>query len=389
MSLRAVTRPLIVFAILACAAQAPRAADLLDVSSFMMPPRQSWAQIADSQNPDVVVTEKLADKGGVGFRILHMRTAVKGRKQAAIDLAKSKIVETGDILLSFRPLWDRTLAYAHMQLGVSHSGIAFIVSDGNDKMVMTLESPISYSSPLNAPEHYSDLDAIHIIRPNLSDPQKVNLEKWAKLILSRPEKFDFYSDYSLPMYKRGNPGVSSPVDEILYLAKISTGASNASFASYCSEFVWSLLGLRNCDPTSFGAGCIKPIFQTSDGMLTGIVPGLENGSGFVQGPETAVRRGGFKPTEGTTILTKKVFVDVLSDPSELAGRMSAGHRKVAEDNSENMKLLNGFYASGEPAPLAQAINQSVANNVSPTSFLIRSNAGMDGFHYVGTVVFDR
>lgn len=365
------------------------AADILDVSSFMMPPRDTWAHIATSQDPDVVVTEKLAQQGALGFRILHLRAAAKGTKQAASDLAQSGIVQTGDILLSFRPLWDHTLAYAHMQLGVSHSAVAFVVSEGGDDIVVTLESPISYSSHMNSPEHYSDLDAIHIVRPRLSETQKVNLEKWARLILSRKSKFEFFSDYSLPMYKRGHPNIATPRDEIVLLAQVANGSSSSSFSSYCSEFVWALMGLRNCDPGMFDGSCVSPIFQTSDGMLTGIVPSLESDAGMVQGPEAALKGGRLDQADRTDTLTQTVFVDTLTDPSELAGRMSAGHRKVAEDNMENMKILNQYYASGEPVPVAQAINQSIFNNVSPTSFLLRSNAGMDGFKYVGTVIFDR
>jgi hypothetical protein len=373
----------------AWAQQQPPTPNILDVSSFMMPPRESWAKISSSQDSNVVISEKVANEGDMGFRVLHLRADVKGKKQAAIDLARSGLVEPGDILLSFRPLWDRTLAYAHMQLGVSHSAIAFVVTQGTERYVMTLESPISYSSPLNAPEHYSDLDAIHIVRPTLTETQKANLEKWARLILSHPDKFSFFSDYSLPMYKRGRSDISSPNDEIVLLAKVATGASTSLFESYCSEFVWSLLGLRDCDPGSFNPSCINPIFETTAGMMRGIVPKLKNDSGLVQGPEANLVGGKLADNEKTAMLTKSVFVDVLSDRSELEGRMSAGHRKVAEDNKENMKILNGYYAGGEPEPVAQTINQLVVENVSPTSFLIRSNAGMDGFHYVGTVIFDK
>ena len=84
-----------------------------------------------------------------------------------------------------------------------------------------------------------------------------------------------------------------------------------------------------------------------------------------------------------------MFVDVLTDESQLAGRMSSGHMKVARDNRENMKIVNMYYASGEPTAIATQINAGLTENVSPTSFLIRSNSKVDGLHYVGTIVFDR
>ncbi|MGR9327457.1 hypothetical protein ACU8OT_29370 (plasmid) [Rhizobium leguminosarum] len=363
-------------------------ADILKVSSYLMPPRSTWAAIGPAATPNVVVGES-AGEGELGFRVFHLREAVKGEKQAAIDLAQSGLVQTGDIFLSFRPLWDKTLAYAHMQLGVSHSALAFVVSQGDEKFIMTLESPISYSSPMNAPEHYSDLDAIHVVRPELDDQQKRHLEMWARLILTKRDRFEFFSDYSLPMYKRGLAAVSTPMDEIAFLADVALGHSPAKFESYCSEFAWSLLGLRDCDPSNFNRQCVRPVFATSNGMLTGVVPQLGGGAGLVQGAEAALAGSGLPDPDQTKALTESVFVDVLTDPSQLAGRMSSGHLQVAEANRENMKIINQYYRAGEPEAIANGLNHAVSDNVSPTSFLIRSNAGLDGLRYVGTIVFDR
>jgi hypothetical protein len=370
------------------AAQPAPIPSLLKVSSFMMPPRASWATIDGSADASVTVTEHTGE-ADVGFRVLHLRAAVKGTKQAALDLARSKLVQPGDILLSFRPLWDNTLAYAHMQLGVSHSGMAFVVSDASGRFIHTLESPISYSSPLNFPEHYSDLDAIHVIRPTLTDSQKRNLEQWGRLILNKRGQFDFFGDYGKPMYKRGVANITAPKDQIGYLAQIALGQKNTSFQSYCSEFVWSLLGLRDCNPGAFDESCIKPIFSTSDGMLTGIIPKVSGDAGLAQGPEAALLVGKYPADRSKAILTGSVFVDVLTNESQLAGRMSSGHIKVAKDNREGMKAMNGYYTMGEPPPMAAQINQTIIGNVSPTSFLIRSNAGLDGLKYVGTIIFDR
>jgi hypothetical protein len=354
----------------------------------MMPPRASWASIGDSADASVNVTEHMGE-GDVGFRVLHLRAAVKGSKQAALDLARSKLLQPGDILLSFRPLWDKTLAYAHMQLGVSHSAMAFIVSDAGGQFVMTLESPISYSSPLNFPEHYSDLDAIHVIRPALTESQKRNLEQWGRLVLNKRSRFEFFSDYGVPMYKRGLAGIATPKDQIQYLAEIALGRKSTSFHSYCSEFVWSLLGLRDCNPNTFDGSCIKPVFSTGDGMLTGIIPKVSGDAGLVQGPEAALVGGKYPANQSKAILTGSVFVDFLTDESQLAGRMSSGHIKVAKESRASLKVVNGYYAMGEPPPMAAEINKGVTGNVSPASFLIRSNAGLDGLRYVGTIIFDR
>lgn len=363
--------------------------DVLNVSSFMMTPKATWADVQDVTGVNVDTTETFAEDGSLGFRVFHLRSSVRGKKQAALDLAAAGIIESGDILLSFRPLWDRTLAYAHMQLGISHSSIAFVVREGDQRFVMTLESPISYSSPLNYPEHYADLDAIHVVRPTLEHDQKTNLERWARLILNDPERFRFFGDYSMPMYRRGMPEIRSPIEQVEYLAQVALGVVSGPFESYCSEFVWSVFGLRNCSPSTFEKGCISPMFDTASGMLPGIVPQMVNGAGLVQGPEAALVNADIPDLERRAILTGSVFVDVVGDPSQLSGRMSSGHLKVAEDNRGNMKLLNGYYASGEPIAAAHGINSTVTDNVSPTSFLVRSNAQLDGLKYVGTVVFDR
>lgn len=370
-------------AVQAAAQEAP----ILEVSAFMKPPRSSWAAIAPSADSNVVVSGNGA--AGSGFRVIHLRKSVRATKQAAVDLANSGLVKTGDILLSFRPLWDNTLAYAHMQLGVSHSGMAYIVSDFSGKFVMTLESPMSYSSPLNYSEHYSDLDAIHIIRPTLNAGQIANLEKWARLASAKQEKFEFYSDYGTPMYRRGITGVSTPVDEGRLLGEILLGRDPRNFASYCSEFVWAMLSLRDCSPDAFGSACVRAPFSTASGMMTGMIPQLTGDSGLAQGPETSLKVSGVPAPERQATLTDRVFVDALTNESQLAGRMSSGHIAVAKANRPAILAIKGYYGAGEPAPVASAINAGISDNVSPTSFLIRSNAGLDGFQYVGTVIFDR
>ncbi len=382
---------LLAFAFLSLAHSAFGQSNVLRVSPFMMPPKETWTPHVDSADPNVTITEHLPDEGELGFRVIHLRSSVKARKQAAIDLARSGLIQTGDILLSFRPLWDRTLAYAHMQLGISHSAIAFIVSDAEtgEEFVMTLESPISYSSPLNYPQHYSDLDVIHVIRPSLDETQTRNLEKWARLVLNKQDRFEFFTDYSKPMYTRGIGGVETPEDQIKLLAEVLIDTSQSKFVSYCSEFVWSFLGLRNCSPDVFNANCITPLFGTSNGMMTGIFPKMAGNAGLVQGPEAALTGGNFSTEARKSRLTESIFVDVVSNPSDLEGRMSAGHRKVAAENREGMKIINGYYANGELEAIASAVNEILVDNVSPTSFLIRSNSKLDGLRYVGSIVFDR
>lgn len=356
----------------------------LRVSEYMMAPVETWAQVPASP----LVTEEKTPAGDLGFRVIHLKSADKASKRAAVELASTGLIQSGDILLSFRPEWDGTLAYAHMQLGISHAALAFVVTEGNTKFVHSLETPINYSSPLNSSHHYGDLNAIHVIRPNLNQQQRTNLSKWARKVLANPGRYGFFSDYGKPWYKRS--ANKTPLDQIKELAKVTS--SGGSFASYCSEFVWTFLGLRDCNPDSYtqGSGCEKPIYSSSNGAMTGLIAGLNGNAGLIQGPEAALVSAGKSASVKTQVLTQVAFKDILRDPDQLAGRMSSGHRAVAEANSGLMTAINQqYYAAGEPAQVAAGINAQVVDNFSPTSFMIRSNAKLDGFQYVGTVVFDR
>ena len=363
---------------------------------FMMPPKTAWATIAPSSSSVVSVTEEMGTSGNMGYRVIHLRASDHATKQSAVDLAASGLVQTGDIYLSFRPEWSGTLAYAHMQLGISHTGLAFVVSQNGQKFIHTLESPISYSSAMNYTEHYGDLNAIHVIRPTLSDAEKANLNTWAQLALQNQGQLGFYTDYGKPFYKRGIGNVTTPRGQIQYLAKLLK-SGNGSFQSYCSEWAWTFLGLRKCSPANYSDNnpdCSTPIFGTEQtglhGGLTGIVPQIKGDAGLIQGPEASLISSGINQATRTATLTGQVFVDVLSSPDDLAGRMSSGHRAVAQANSGLMKTINKqYYGSGETAQVAAAINAQVVENFSPTSFMIRSNAGLDGFQYVGTIVWDK
>ena len=110
-------------------------------------------------------------------------------------------------------------------------------------------------------------------------------------------------------------------------------------------------------------------------------------AGLTQGPDAALRKSG-NPNR-TQILTSKVAVDFLDSPSDLQGRMSSGHQAVARANKPKMDLLKRYYGSGEPAGMVSEINQGIIENFSPTAFLIRSHAGLNGLRYAGTVVLDK
>jgi hypothetical protein len=355
----------------------------LDVPDFMMVPKSTWVAGFPELNKDDIQTEvaTAAQDANLGLRLVHLKKSYQATKRASETLGENGVIESGDILLSFRPAWANTLAYAHVQLGVSHAALAFVVEVDGKKYVHSLESPMSYSSFLDSPHQYGDLEAFHILRPTLTEAEKSNLKRWAKLTMSHPDRFAFFSDYSKPMYKRGLPGVDRPIDQVRLLAKVIKNGGT-TFSCYCSEFVWTFLGLRKCSPDEFPNGNLEMFFDPLKGFYQD-----NPKAGLTQGPDAALRKSG--DPNRTQILTSKVLVDFLDSPSDLQGRMSSGHQAVARANKPKMDLLRRYYGSGEPADMVPAINQGIIENFSPTAFLIRSHAGLNGLRYAGTVVFDK
>jgi len=355
----------------------------LDVPDFMMVPKSTWVAAFPELNKADIQTEiaTAPQDANLGLRLVHLKKSYQATRRASEALGENRVIESGDILLSLRPAWANTLAYAHVQLGISHAALGFVVEMDGKKYVHSLESPMSYSSFLDSPHQYGDLEAFHILRPTLPESEKSNLKSWAKLAMSHPDRFAFFSDYSKPMYKRGLPGVDRPIDQIRLLAKVIKNGG-PTFNCYCSEFVWSFLGLRKCSPDEFPNGNLEMFFDPLKGFYQD-----DPKAGLTQGPDAALRKSG--DSNRTQILTSQVFVDFLDSPSDLQGRMSSGHQAVARANKPKMELLKRYYASGEPADMVPEINQGIIENFSPTAFMIRSDAGLNGLRYVGPVVFDK
>ena len=85
----------------------------------------------------------------------------------ATRLGKSGLFQTGDLLLTFRSEWGGAGAYPNVQMGISHTGIAY-VKDGE---LHNIDNPLNeeyLGTGMRADltsEHYSTLNYIHVIRP--------------------------------------------------------------------------------------------------------------------------------------------------------------------------------------------------------------------------------
>jgi hypothetical protein len=367
------------------------------------------------QLPDTIdTTDKLVDfkhPDGVGAQgDVGLRLVVAKRAGMAKRLAKSGLVQTGDILLTFRSEWGGGGPYPNIQMGISHTGVAFV----KDGTVYNIDNPLDgeyigrdFKSQLNS-SHYNTLNFIHIIRPrNLTDSDKANISAWATRLTGSarsvyPKEISFNQDYNDPKYKSGKP-----ITFVKQLGQIGLGQNPpGNVGMYCSEFAWSLLALRQCDPNASSTAdafkgssipsCVKPIMTPMDATGSYIFSRSRSSyAGLADGPLLVVDSLKL-PNDKESELLKSVFVE---NPKVLS-KMSVGHRQIAEKMKPNFSPLETYYVDAATGGWgrwrARGIrfmsNRKVPDNYSPTSYLINtllppdnSNRVMD---YVATVAVE-
>lgn len=364
-----------------------------------LPSIETTDRLVDFKHPD-----GLKAQGGVGLRVV-----VTKRFGMAARLAKSGLIQTGDILLTTRPEWGGAGAYPNIQMGVSHTGMAYI----RDGAVRNIDNPLDqeylgpgFRSDLNS-AHYNTLNMLHIIRPrNLTDTQRANLAAWATRMNSNapriyPGKLSFNSDYNAPKFQSGKP--VSFVKHLGQAGLLQNPQGNVSM--YCSEFVWSLLALRDCDPNASGdkfkesgvPSCVREIMRPM--AVTGDYVGRKwrtSYSGLADGPLIVVDALKLPEAEREKLI-HSIFVD---NPAGLS-RMSVGHRKVATDMKPKFAPLEKYYIGAlggfwgpsiEARMISHGFNKAVPDNYSPTSFLINtllpSNNTNRVMDYVATLLIE-
>ena len=128
-------------------------------------------RMIDFKHPDAKGAE-----GDVGLRVV-----VTKRAGMAQRLGKSGLIQTGDILLTVRPEWGGSGPYPNVQMGISHTGLAYV----KNGVVYNIDNPMDqeylgpgYRAQLNS-SHYNTLNMLHVIRPRyLTDEQKKALWTW-------------------------------------------------------------------------------------------------------------------------------------------------------------------------------------------------------------------
>lgn len=317
----------------------------------------------------------------------------------ASSLAESGFIQTGDIILSFRPEWGGGGPYPNIQMGVSHAGVAYI----KNGVLYNIDMPLTtdYIGQLNS-KHYMETKALHVIRPRgLTDQQKSNLVGWATKLVNEagkiyPKYIAFNQDYTSPNYAHDKSLVF-----IKQLGQLAFGKTdNISLKMYCSEFAWSLLSLRDCDPDQPDAfmadgvpACIHPIFTPLPmvGSLIGAKSTGTGTAGLSDGPLLTISAMGLSEKE-RNLLLNSVFLTIQKSDS----KMSPGHRKVAEQMRPVFGKLQGLYrgiftGNAEALEIRKQFNAHMKNNYSPTSFIIQILLPKDHparvMDYVGTVTY--
>jgi hypothetical protein len=381
----------------------------LNIPVYFAVPASARAKLRD----DIETTDKLIDfkhpdaqaaQGNIGLRLI-----VAKRQGVAKRLAESGLIKTGDVLLTFRSEWGGAGPYPNVQMGVTHTGVAYV----KNGVVHNIDNPLNaeYIGQLNSAD-YQGVKLLHVVRPrDLDDKDRENIANWASRLAENarrvyPAQLSFNSDYNAPKYKPGNPYTF-----VKQLGQIALGQNHGTIGMYCSEFAWSLLALRGCDPDKTakdfarkfmvlrrGAvpSCVKPAMTpmqaTGDFMSNG---GRSGYSGLAEGPLMVIGAMNL-PDDQKKSLVHSVFIN---NPRGMQ-RMSSGHRQVAQQMGPKFAALELYYmgvsGNGGPTKEAQAISakfkQEVPDNYSPTSFLINTllppdnaNRTMD---YVATIVFE-
>lgn len=363
--------------------------------------------------PKIDTTDKLIDfkhpdgrsaAGDVGLRLIVAKRSGFNKR-----IGKSGLIKTGDLLLTFRSEWGGAGPYPNIQMGISHTGIAYV----KDGTAYHLDNPLSeeyLGKGLRADftsEHYRTLKYMHIVRPrDLTDQQRFNLLGWMTKIQANgkkiyPKQLNFNSDYNAPKY-----GPGKPLEFVKSIGQMALGQSVAGTTDlYCSEFAWALLALRNCDPAKSAddfaksgvPSCISPGFApmeaTGDYMTK---RSRRSHAGLADGPLMVIDSMNLPKGPRETLL-RSVFKE---NPGGLA-KMSSGHRQVAEQMKPKFAPLESYYigVSGggvidriKARAIARTFRLAVPENYSPTSYLIDSLLPSDNVNrtmdYVGTVVFE-
>lgn len=379
---------------------------LLDVPFYFSVPKSSVdLEIDRAKYSYSTVWQPSLEVKDSGLRILAVRqagTTPAAKRTARMDmaqqLAKAGVLQDGDIALTFRPELAGTMAYPHIQMGTTHASLVYV----QNGQAYNVDSPLDgeYVGQFNT-KHFIGgrntdgttdygTDALQILRPRgFTAARRAQLNKWAVAVAGNRANghVRFQKDYLTPIFASTGMTTKQTVTE---LGKIILGTSTKDLPMYCSEFAWHMLALSSCSETEIksagaeGAACVSPVFEPMQ-----LVGTTSSAVGLAEGPLLSL---GMAPQADRAALVDKIFA------GGNAGKLSSGHRAVAEQVAPLMAGLSGYYkarAGGatpeQAAGAAKQLNAGVQNvpNYSPTAFLVNAaqSDGLRKIDYVATVVF--
>lgn len=421
----------------------------LDIRYFFTVPKISYLDLSEeltelrtSSEPSPLVmvdyTNIHQEQDQSGESDLGLRLIVPSLKDTRANvsrkLAESGLVKTGDILLTGRPSFSGSIPYIHVQLGVTHAGLALVKTDSDGKKyVYNVDMPLNAEmlgpnrdSKLNS-EHYMDPTGMfHIIRPrDLNDKQRANIAQWLELFVKRSasiyapspnptamtvahvnNKIGFNYDYGNPSYDGAKKGTEDELKFVSDLARLAFGKPvPGGLAMYCSEFAWSVLSLRNCDPStstddfsgSKTPACVTKIFEPMPvfgALYESQHQPDEAQFGMSDGP--IILADVIKASEvpdpkhnGESVRSKFLKREVLNTQASKAGGLSAGHLAVQasllkSDPNFYQHVIDYYNLTAVPnSPeyakqiearqyMRQMFNASNKLNYSPTAFFMHA-----------------
>ncbi len=390
-----------------------RAADrLIDVPFYFSVPKESISTpLNRPQYPYPTVWNPSSEVSESGLRLIVINQGGQEpakKKVARVDMAKrlarAGVLEDGDIALSFRPNLAGTMAYPHVQMGVTHASLVY-TQNGE---AFNIDSPLDgeYVGQFNT-LHFaggvsssgareSGTDALQIVRPkNMTPERKASLQKWVGALKSNVGRINgqrsqvkFQKDYLTPIFASTGLTTKQTVTKLGQI--IVEQDKTTKLPMYCSEFAWHMLALSSCSEEEIrtageeGAACVDALFDPMP-----LVSTTEGEIGLAEGPLQNIL---VAPPADRPALIGAVFA------TGNASGLSSGHRAVAEQVAPLMDGLAQYYggkAQGAPAEMlagaAAQLNAGVGNvgNYSPTAFLANATlpAGVRALDYVATVVF--
>jgi hypothetical protein len=359
-----------------------------------------------------------------GLRLV-IADGAANRASVTKRLMNSEILKPGDVVLSFRPEWAGTGAYPHIQLGVSHAGIIYTEGDTAYNLDMPLDEVYNGAGLKSAlsSAHYQKATMVHIMRPRLSETQRNNVNAWTKKIRDRAPSIykngiTFNTDYQAPKYDEAQPE-GGRLQFVADLGRLALGIKISQDTSmYCSEFAWSVLSLRDCDPVTTKSefetkdsvpSCVKPIFNPipTIGNVSWSVDQENAEIGSVDGPikHLGVLNDALPFDSDVRWDVTKAEIEKIFEVSPLAPKMSAGHTAVADTlGEETFGMIKTFFdtvflGTGElnsdpmdaKEKMRYGFNTQMKRNYSPTAFVLHAMLTPKNkdksFDYVGTILF--